>query len=125
MTLKLYTDMAAESLRLIAKFGQSVTVMKSSPNLGRDLVNGSRTGSRTAVQYKGLVADDGGKLFSDVRMIGNASIMTTDTKIIFGPDVDIIPDDTIIHAGIERAILKIIVTKPADVKLLTTVWLRR
>lgn len=125
MTLKLYTDLAAESLRLIARFGKPITVMKASPDLGRDLVEGSRTGSRTPVEYNGVVFDDGGKLFSDVRMIGNASIMTTDTRIIFGPDADIVPDDKVVHNGIERAILKLIVNKPADVKLMTTVWLRK
>lgn len=124
MSLKLYDDLANEALRTIAKFGRTITV-HSGANLGVDLVEGTRTGKRTATKYRGVISTNAGKLMSDVRMIGNSSVMTTDVKVIFGPEVTLHDEDKIEVDGIVWAILKIIVTAPGDKKVLTTAWLRR
>lgn len=124
MSLKLYDDLAAEALRTIAKFGRSITV-HSGANLGVNLVEGTRTGTRTSTVYKGVVSNNTGKLMSDVRMVGNSSVMTTDVKVIFGPEVTLHDEDKIEVDGIVWAILKIITTAPGDKKVLTTAWLRR
>ena len=124
MTLKLYEDLANEALRTIAKFGRTITV-HSGANLGVDIVNGTRTGTRATAQYRGVVSNNTGKLMSDVRMVGNSSVMTTDVKVVFGPDVTLHDEDKIEVDGIVWAILKIIVTAPGDKKVLTTAWLRR
>lgn len=124
MSLKLYDDLAAEALRTIAKFGRSITVHSGS-NLGVNLVEGTRTGTRTSTVYKGVVSNNTGKLMSDVRMVGNSSVMTTDVKVIFGPEVTLHDEDKIEVDGIVWAILKIITTAPGDKKVLTTAWLRR
>lgn len=124
MSLKLYDDLAAEALRTIAKFGRSITV-HSGANLGVNLVEGTRTGTRTSTIYKGVVSNNTGKLMSDVRMVGNSSVMTTDVKVIFGPEVTLHDEDKIEVDGIVWAILKIITTAPGDKKVLTTAWLRR
>ena len=124
MSLKLYDDLAAEALRTIAKFGRNITV-HSGANLGVDLVEGTRTGTRTSTVYRGVVSNNTGKLMSDVRMIGNSSVMTTDVKVVFGPDVTLNDQDKIEVDGIVWAILKIITTAPGDKKVLTTAWLRR
>ena len=124
MSLKLYDDLAAEALRTIAKFGRSITV-HSGANLGVNLVEGTRTGTRTSTVYKGVVSNNTGKLMSDVRMVGNSSVMTTDVKVIFGPEVTLHDEDKIEVDGIVWSILKIITTAPGDKKVLTTAWLRR
>lgn len=124
MSLKLYDDLAAEALRTIAKFGRSITVHSGS-NLGVNLVEGTRTGTRTSTVYKGVVSNNTGKLMSDVRMVGNSSVMTTDVKVIFGPEVTLHDEDKIEVDGIVWAILKIITVAPGDKKVLTTAWLRR
>lgn len=124
MSLKLYDDLAAEALRTIAKFGRSITV-HSGANLGVNLVEGTRTGTRTSTVYKGVVSSNTGKLMSDVRMVGNSSVMTTDVKVIFGPEVTLHDEDKIEVDGIVWSILKIITTAPGDKKVLTTAWLRR
>ena len=124
MSLKLYDDLAAEALRTIAKFGRSITV-HSGANIGVNLVEGTRTGTRTSTVYKGVVSNNTGKLMSDVRMVGNSSVMTTDVKVIFGPEVTLHDEDKIEVDGIVWAILKIITIAPGDKKVLTTAWLRR
>jgi hypothetical protein len=124
MILKLYDDLANESRKNIAVFGRTVKVW-SGVSLGRDVIGGTRTGSRVATEYMAVISSNGGKLMSDVRMIGNSSVMTTDVKLIFGPDVTIHDQDQIEFDGVVWSILKKIVTAPGDKKVLTTVWVRR
>ena len=124
MTLKLYTDLANEARRNVAKFGRSVTVF-SGATLTHNIVEGSVSGTRVGTVHKAVVSTNAGKLMSDVRMIGNSSVMTTDVKLVFGPDVSIDDNDKIEVDGIEWAILKKIITAPGDLRVMTTVWLRR
>lgn len=124
MSLELYTDLAATALELLDEFGQTVIVHHGSA-LSNNLIEGSRTGTRTTTSHRAVVATNSGKLMSDVRMVGNASIMTTDIKVVFGNDVELDDDDKIEVAGYVWSILKIIRIAPGDQLISTTAWLRR
>lgn len=124
MSLELYTDLAITALELLDEFGQTVIVHHGSA-LSNNLIEGSRTGTRATTSHRAVVATNSGKLMSDVRMVGNASIMTTDIKVVFGNDVELDDDDKIEVAGYVWSILKIIRIAPGDQLISTTAWLRR
>lgn len=120
----IYDDLAGISAELITEFGRTVTVHHGSA-LVKDLVNGTMTGTRSSTQHKAVVCTNAGKLMSDVRMVGNASIMTTDIKVLFPASVDLDDNDKIEVDGYTWAILKLSEITPGDVPVIRTAWLRR
>lgn len=122
--MSFYIDMLNLGTDLIRTFGRPIKIHHASA-LGKNLVEGSRTGSRTVTTEKGVVCNNQGKLMSDVRMVGNASIMTSDVKVLFPGTVTIDDDDKIEFDGYVWAVLKVHPIAPGEVNVLTTITVRR
>lgn len=124
MIADLYPDMLDLGIDLIGTFGRPIIVHHAS-GLGSDLVEGTRTGTRTKTTEQGVVCNNQGKLMSDVRMVGNASIMTSDVKVLFPGTVTIDDDDKLEFDGYVWAVLKGHPINPGGVNVLTSVTVRR
>lgn len=121
--MSLYADLKTIVDRLIGQFGFQVTVTRATGTF--DLVEGTETGTPTVETHTAVSSKHAGQLVSDVRMIGNASILTTDVALLFKPDALITDADKITYDGDVWSILGIGWIQPGGTKLLQKVWLRR
>lgn len=119
----LYTELEAIALEKIAEFGADVVVNHGTYTYNRE--SGTRTGSSVATTYKGLVTRDYARLLSDYRIVGNASTMKVDVKVMFGSDVTIADDDTIVVDGVTYNIFQVDKIGPGGVLIYQNVYGRR
>lgn len=121
---ELYEELAEVGLELIRDFGRPINVHFTSQQV-RNPVQGTTTGAYTQTVFQGVVCQAGGKLMSDVRMVGNASIMTTDVEVLFASDVTLKDSDKLEFDGIVWSILKLAPINPGGQLILTKVTVRR
>lgn len=121
---ELYPELAELALELIKDFGRPIDVHFMSERVANP-VAGTVTGPYTITPFQGVVCKAGGKLMSDVRMVGNASTLTTDVDVLFASDVQVKDSDKLGFDGIVWAILKIEPVNPGGQLLLTRVTVRR
>lgn len=119
----LYGELAAVASEKIAEFGADVVVNHG--NYTYDAASGQRTGSTVSTTYKGVVTKYYGRLLSDFRITGNASTMKVDIGVMFGPDVAIADDDTIVVDGVTYHIFQADEIAPGGVLVYQMVYGRR
>lgn len=121
--MSLYADLKLIVDTLIGRFGFSVSVTRSTGTY--DLVESTETGTPVVENHTVISSKYAGQLMSDVRMIGNASILTTDVLLLFKPDAVITDADKITLDGDSWSVLGTGWIEPGGVRLLQKVWLRR
>lgn len=112
----LYTEVYQIALEKLAEFGADIVITRGT--FAYDPATGSRTGSEVELTYKGLRVADFARLISDFRIIGNASTMKVDVGIMFGGDVDLHDDDTMLVDGVKYSIVQIKKIAPAGLAIL-------
>lgn len=120
---ELYNELDAIALEKIAEFGADIVVNHGTYTYNRE--TGQRTGSTVATTYKGLVTKDYARLLSDYRIVGNASTMKVDIRVMFGSDVTIADDDTIVVDGVTYNIFQVDKIAPGGVLIYQNVYGRR
>ena len=119
----LYGELATVALEKIAEFGADVVVNHGTYTY--DAASGQRTGSVVSTTYKGVVTKYYGRLLSDFRITGNASTMKVDIGVMFGPDVAIADDDTIMVGGVTYHIFQADRIAPGGVLVYQMVYGRK
>ena len=122
-TNPLYDEISAIALDKIAEFGADVVINHGTFTYDRE--SGQRTGSVVSTVYKGLVITDYARLLSDFRITGNASTMKVDVGVMFGPDVSVADDDTIVVDGVTYNIFRVNKIAPGGVLVYQKVYGRR
>lgn len=119
----LYEELSDIALEKIAEFGADVVVNHGTYTYNRE--TGQRTGTVVSTAYKGVVITDYARLLSDFRITGNASTMKVDVGVMFGADVDIADDDTIVVDGVTYNIFRVNKIAPGGVLVYQKVYGRR
>lgn len=112
----LYPEVYQIVIDKLAEFGAPIQVTRGV--FTYDPVSGARTGSTQVFTYNGLRTTDFSRLISDFRIIGNASTMKIDIAIMFGGDVDLHDDDTMLIDGVQYSIIQIKKVAPAGLTIL-------
>lgn len=123
MANPLYPELDAIALEKIAEFGTDIVVNHGTYTYDRE--SGQRTGSVVSSTYKGLVTKDYARLLSDYRIVGNASTMKVDIRVMFGSNVTISDDDTIEVDGVTYNIFQVDRMAPGGVLIYQNVYGRR
>lgn len=112
----LYPEVYQIALEKLAEFGADIVITRGT--FVYDPAGGKRSGTEVDLTYKGLRVTDFARLISDFRIIGNASTMKVDVGIMFGGDVDLQDDDTMLVDGIKYSIVQIKKIAPAGLTIL-------
>lgn len=120
----LYSDLQGIATDLIEEFGRKVgIVLHHCPPI--DPATGSPNGVETTEMISGVVSNQSAKLMSDVRMVGNSSIMTSDRQVLIPGTIAIADSDKLEFDGYTWAILKRTPVNPGGLTVYTEIWVRR
>lgn len=123
MSDPIYAAMQRVIAQQLKRFGTPRVTQRITSNF--DPVTSTDTESVTEIVRNGLLTDVKAVLVSEVRMVGNSNILTTDKVVIFGADGHTTEKDRIVLDGYEWSVFKIFPIIPGGVPLLYKVVVRR
>lgn len=123
MSSELYAEMQQVCVDMLTEFGYDITTNTHVEIY--DEVSGNASMTTVPLVRKGFLTDIQSRLVSEVRMIGNSNIMTTDEVVVFGPDGDTDEHSQILIDGITYQVIKAFPIKPAGIPLLYKIVVRR
>ena len=124
MSNELYSDLQGIATDLIEEFGRKVEIiLHHCPPINP--VTGAPSGVETIELISGVVSSQSAKLMSDVRMVGNSSIMTSDRQVLIPGTVAIVDSDKLEFDGYTWGILKRSPVNPGGLVIYTDIWVRR
>lgn len=120
-----YDRQAATAQRLLAQFGQPVTVSRVTGGT-EDPLTGDMTGQNTeSYTPNGVLLNYSGREAGEARDAGN-EIRTSDRKLLLAPfDVDPVVTDSVTVDGSEWTIIRIKTLRPAGQTLLHEIQVRK
>lgn len=123
--MDLYDDMQALATDLIGEFGRKTKIKIHHRGGTKNIVSGNFSGDETVDLADGIVLDSTTRIISDVRMVGNGSIMISDKEVLLPASATISDSDKLEFDDHVWAILKFDPCKPGDTVIFNDIWVRR
>ncbi len=111
-------NMKATASRLLAFFGNQVTVVRTAPQVF-DVSDGS-TGSPVITSYTGYGNSDS----YSVLEINNVTVLSTDIKFTFSSDTKPMVGDVVTTGGVDMTVLRVDTDNAQDTDIVYTLQLR-
>ena len=124
MTNPLYAELQGVATGLIESFGRKAEIiLHHIPAINSR--TGAPSGIETTEKISGVVSSQSAKLMSDVRMVGNSSIMTSDREVFIPGIVALSDSDKLEFDGYSWGILKLTPINPGGLIVYWDIWVRR
>ena len=120
-----YDRTAATAARLLASYGQPVSITRTSGGT-YDPLTGEKTGQTTTTYTPdGVLLNYGGKEAGDLRAAG-VDIVSTDKKLLCAAfEVDPVVTDTVTVGGLDWTVMRVKTLSPAGAAVLHELQVRR